>query len=494
MKHLFIDDYYVEDIDNLARVLHQPRKFGSVLRPEHRWENIGAGTRSAPMWDPTEGIYKLVYQASAEPVDLTKDDLLMTSAETPTRRHSFYCYATSSNGVDWQKPFLDLYPYEGKSWDGKPIAGQNNIIPGGIDAVRDPNDPDPSRRYKGQHHSDDTRSKPKKFAVSPDLFNWTWLDVPSVPKGGHSTLTCDEEKGRFLLTVKRRGPYGRSVCLTTSEDFENWTEAEMIFHADQVDQENGRERLARFFEDSRYLSPVTNRPDEYKTDIYELPVFPYEGMYLGMPTMFHHSGKHPPLYENVDGRKTVELVCSRDVRNWERVAGRKPFIELSPIGDGSAYDTGQLRPANRPLIRNDEIWFYYGGSRHRDITQASAFAREYLDGRAICMAKLRLDGFCSLKAGVEPGSVLSTPVEVDGKELRVNLDAWRGSVRAEVLDAENGQPVPGYTLDDCVPAVVDEVDEAMRWKEKTDLADLVGKMVRVRFSLLNAELYAFWFE
>jgi hypothetical protein len=44
-----------------------------------------------------------------------------------------------------------------------------------------------------------------------------------------------------------------------------------------------------------------------------------------------------------------------------------------------------------------------------------------------------------------------------------------------------------------VPAVVDEVDEAMRWKEKTDLADLVGKMVRVRFSLLNAELYAFWF-
>ena len=48
-------------------------------------------------------------------------------------------------------------------------------------------------------------------------------------------------------------------------------------------------------------------------------------------------------------------------------------------------------------------------------------------------------------------------------------------------------------LDDCLPAVVDEVDVPMRWKEKTDLAELAGKTVRVRFSLLNAELYAFWF-
>ena len=132
-------------------------------------------------------------------------------------------------------------------------------------------------------------------------------------------------------------------------------------------------------------------------------------------------------------------------RHWERVAGRKPFIELSPIGDGSAYDTGQLRPANRRVIRNDEIWFYYGGSRHRDITQASAFS-------------------------------------------------WRGYVRAEVLHASDGQPVPGYTMEESVPAAVDRIAEPMRWKDKPDLSELVGRTVRIRFSLLNAELYAFWFS
>jgi hypothetical protein len=396
--------------------------------------------------------------------------------------------------LDWEKPFLQRYEYEGVSWDGQPIAGQNNIIPGGIDAVRDPNDPDPNRRYKGQHHSDDTRAKKKKFAVSPDLFEWTWLEVPSIPQGGHSTLTYDEDRELFIITVKRRGPYGRSVCLTTSENFVEWSEAEMIFHADQVDQENGRERLARFFDDARYLSPVRNRPEEYKTDIYELAVFPYEGLYLGMPSMFHHSGKHAPLYENVDGRKTVELVSSRNLRNWHRVAGRKPFLELSPIGDGSAYDTGQLRPTNRPLVRNDELWFYYGSSRHRDHSQAAVFAREYLDNRAVCMAKLRLDGFCSLKGGIEPGSVLTKPVDVDGGKLQINVDSWRGRVRAEVLDAADGRPLSGYSMEESIPAVADSIDQSMRWKEKSDLSGLAGKTVRIRFWLLRAELYGFWFD
>ena len=493
MKYLFVDDLHVEETDNLARVLHQPEKFGAVLQPEYRWENIGVHVNTAPMWDPEEGVYKLVYGAGAEPNDLSTEDLLMTTVSAPRRSESFYCYATSRDGVEWEKPFLGLHEYEGLSYRGDPLGTANNIIPNGVAAVRDPNDPDPARRYKAQHHSDGTRNKKKKFAVSPDCFNWEWLDVPPIPRGGTSTFTYDEEKGLYIIMVKRSGPYGRSVCLSTSTDFENWTEAEMVFHADEQDQENGRERLARFFEDPDYLTPIVNRPREYNTDVYQVSVFPYEGMYIGMPVMFHQSGRRAPMYENVDGRKSVELICSRDLRNWERVAERQPFIEQSPVGDGSAYDTAQLGPANRPIVRNDEILFYYGGYRHRGISQAAAWAREYLDGAAVCMAKLRLDGFCSLLAGVEPGSVLTTPVAVEGENLHVNVDSWRGTVRAELIDADDGRPLAGYTMDECLPVVVDEVDAVLRWKEKEDLSELEGRTVRIRFSLLNAELYAFWF-
>ena len=168
-------------------------------------------------------------------------------------------------------------------------------------------------------------------------------------------------------------------------------------------------------------------------------------------------------------------------------------MELSSIGDGSAYDTGQLRPANRPVIRNGEIWFYRGGSRSRDINQASAFAREYLDGRAICMAKLRLDGFCSLKGGIEPGRVLTAAIEVDQRELHINVDSGRGQVRAELLDVADGRPLPGYSLEECVPVVVDRIDQQLRWKNKADLSEIIGRMVQIRFSLLRAELYSFWF-
>ena len=493
MKYLFIDDYNIEHVDNLARKLHQPKKHGAVLRPEHRWENIGTHVNNAPIWDPAKQIFKLVYGTAAEPVDFADADLFMTGVTGPRRIDSYFCYAESSDGVTWEKPVLKLYDYKGKSWNGMSIAGDNNIIPGGKPPVLDPNDPDPNRRYKAQRHADSTHLKTEKFAVSPDLFNWEWLDIPGVPQGGTSSFTYDEENRLFIITVKRRGPYGRSVYLTTSADFESWTEPELIFHADHQDQENGFERIARFFDDPAYVSPLANRPEEYKTDVYVLPVFPYEGQYIGMPVFFHQSGMRAPKYENADGRKSIELICSRDLQNWERVADRKPLIELSPFGDGSAYDTGELGPANRPIVRNDELWFYYGGYRYRNVSQAQAFAREFLNTSAVCLAKLRLDGFCSLKGGIEPGSILTRPIKVDGNQLHLNVDSWRGRVTAELLDADDGGTLPGFSMEESIPVAIDRIDQPLGWKSASDLSQLMGRTVRIRFSLRQAELYAFWF-
>ena len=84
------------------------------------------------------------------------------------------------------------------------------------------------------------------------------------------------------------------------------------------------------------------------------------------------------------------------------------------------------------------------------------------------LAKLRVDGFVSLKSGIEWGSVLTKPMVVEGRELRANIDSWRGRVKVEVLNADDGQPLPGYTLDDSIAAMVDSIDEPMRWQEKSD--------------------------
>jgi len=213
---------------------------------------------------------------------------------------------------------------------------------------------------------------------------------------------------------------------------------------------------------------------------------------MGLVT-HHWSGKHPPLFENVDSRKSVELASSRDLRHWDRVANRTPFLEHSPSGDGSAYDTGQIVTTNGPIVRNNELWFYYVGLKYRCLSLADTLQRKYIDSSAVCMARLRMDGFVSLKGGIEWGSVLTKPLTVTGDRLRINTDSWRGKVRVEVLDATNGQPIAGFSRDDSVPATINSIDEPVRWKEKSTLAALRGRTVRLRFHLWQAELYAFWF-
>lgn len=497
MKYLFIDDHHVERIDNLSRKLHQPRRFegNAVLRPEHRWENMYIRTWGAPVWDPAAEIFKMIYLGTAAPDAATIGTgaaLKLDAGGDAGASGNYSCYATSSDGVNWEKPFLHLYDYPGLTWKGTPIGGENNILPSIRGQIRGPvyhaRESDPARRFKALTYRDGHLYT----LVSADCIRWQELDVPPQPSADVSELYLDEERDLFVSTVKHRGPYGRSFYLSTSEDCRSWTEQELIFHADQTDQENGFERLRRFFEDPALLAPVHNRPEEWRTDVYHFPVFRYEDLYLGLPVMHHWAGKRPPLFENVDSRKTMELACSRDLRQWERVANRAPFLELSPAGDGSRYDTGQIGSTNGVLRRNGELWIYYTAARRRGVPIAEAAFHGFLDSAAICMARLRLDGFVSLKGGVEWGSVLTVPLEVTGPELHLNVDAWRGRVLAEVLD-EHGTALTGYAAEECIPAVVDSTDQVVRWRDRGGLAELQGARVRLRLSLWQAELYAFWF-
>ena len=494
MKYLFIDDYYVERIENLARKLHRPRHFPNnvVLRPEHRWENLAVTLGTSPLWDPTDERFKVIYGTRASAAQGRELRLDQTGTEVGQQSHR--CYAESADGINWEKPFLGLCDYPEPTWTGAPIGKENNILPSVPGALRgpihDPDDPDDRRRYKGLCY----HSRALHPMVSADGLQWEEMTGYSLASQDVAQLTFEPETHRFIAMVKQRGPYGRSFWLTTSEDFVNWTPQEMVFHADQTDQENGFVRLQRFVDDPAYLNLVCNRPEERRTDIYNFPVFSYEGLYLALPVMHHWAGKHPPLYENVDSRKTVELASSRDLRQWERVAGREPFLELSPVGDGSAYDLGQIVTTGAPLRRNNELWFFNQGLKDRILSLADNLQHKFYDASAVYVTKLRLDGFVGLKGGVEWGTVVTRPVEVSAADLRVNADAWRGRVKVEILEAEENRPLSGFEADESIAVTADSVDAVVRWKTKENLAELMGRTVRLRFSIWQGELYAFWFR
>ena len=93
---------------------------------------------------------------------------------------------------------------------------------------------------------------------------------------------------------------GRSV----SDDFVDWTEPEVV------------------------LAPDDNDPPGL--EFYGMPVFRYEGLYLGLPWAYH---THPEeSYTRMAGSADVQLASSRDGIKWERVGDRAPFIPLGPPG------------------------------------------------------------------------------------------------------------------------------------------------------------------
>ena len=135
---------------------------------------------------------------------------------------------------------------------------------------------------------------------------------------------------------------------------------------------------------------------------------------------------------------------------------------------------------NQPLVEGDEIRLYYGGFTDYHTGEGKG---------AIGLATLRKDGFASLDAGSEMGTVTTRPLIGSERELRMNADASEGWVKVEVLDSA-GSVIEGYGQDDCNPLSDDAVNQKVTWGSRSELPETNGSL-RFRFLLVNAALYSF---
>jgi hypothetical protein len=107
---------------------------------------------------------------------------------------------------------------------------------------------------------------------------------------------------------------------------------------------------------------------------------------------------------------------------------------------------------------------------------------------------LRMDGFVSVRASYTGGELLTRPLVFEGKRLAINYStSAAGSVRAE-LASEDGRPIPGFELGACPEIYGDEIEKAVEWKGEPQLSRLAGRVVRLRFVLKDADLYALGFR
>ena len=151
---------------------------------------------------------------------------------------------------------------------------------------------------------------------------------------------------------------------------------------------------------------------------------------------------------------------------------------------------------------------YYGGMQHthghplywREETDRFPGIIEAIErasprtGGTINLAKLRLDGWVSVDAGDEPGTLTTKPLKLTGDKLVINADAEDGGVGVEILGRTGQRPVPGFSLADCDRFSGDSVRHTVAWQGSSDLSRLQDRPVRLRFHLQNAKLYSFVFR
>ena len=107
---------------------------------------------------------------------------------------------------------------------------------------------------------------------------------------------------------------------------------------------------------------------------------------------------------------------------------------------------------------------------------------------------LRIDGFVSLHAPLAGGALLTKSLKFSGARLGLNVStSAAGTVRVE-LQEDNGKPLPGFSLADCDPIYGDDLERTVSWKGSSNLSSIVGKPVRLRLELQDADVFSFRFQ
>jgi hypothetical protein len=105
-----------------------------------------------------------------------------------------------------------------------------------------------------------------------------------------------------------------------------------------------------------------------------------------------------------------------------------------------------------------------------------------------------MDGFVSASAPMEGGELITKRLIFSGKNLILNFSSGAaGDIRVELQD-EAGNPLPGYTLEDCPPVFGDSLERKVIWNGGSDLSALEGIPVRIRFILKDADLFSYRFK
>ena len=467
VRQLFLDDRAIQQMDGLRRVTHQATKSpkNPVLRREHPWEYFRVMLYGTVIYDEQDQIFRMWYMPI--PRNSNYDKAIVLNGKNRVPWCTLVGYATSKDGVHWEKPILGQVDFEGSRQNNLINIGQDNIE--GISVVRNRHSDDPEKRWLAffwEHHSYRSKefnvptyddSEPGVWehgmwiASSPDGVRWTDHGrVIAADSDTHQTVIYDPKLKKYVC-FNRIHAGGRRTARLESSDFVNWSPSQRVFEADSKD------------------------PPE--TQVYGLSVIIYEGWYVGIPWLMYP-----------DGKIDMHLAYSRDGIDWLRPEDRTAVIAC---GEKGSWDGMDLRMGSTIVVKDDTIFIYYCGAigahpvKPGEILEYTSEYEQKYRSTHIGLATLRRDGWVSLRAGKKEGTLTTHALRWPDGSLHSNVDVAKGTLRVAVKDEG------GKTIATSAPLTGDHTDTVIAFQGK---APQQGQTVTLEFALQNGDLYSFWWE
>jgi hypothetical protein len=471
--YLLADEDVVETCEKAVRRLCPIEKQENpIIVPDKPWEGCRSENEpnslqdpfySVVLFDPVERMFRCWYNAY---------DRFVNRVNVPplANQGSSCCYAASSDGVTWEKPFVRQVLYQGSLANNivrfmdRAAKANPSVLAEQAWSIFPCSAPESEDRFAASlytQYDDPVYSKGITVCFSPDGLRWRMHFPPVLPLDGDCHSMCwDPRSNCFLATTRsyqhanlcRR--WGRSwkrhIALARSRDLFHWTPMQTVLEADEGDPEDAQ--------------------------LYMMHIVPYGHAYLGQLLVFYTDEM---VLEH-------QLALSRDLEHWQRVGDRKPILERGAEG---SWDSKHVSLSNNsPHPEGNLMRFWYGGKSTPHYQAGYA---------ALGTGTLRRDGFVCYEAG-DPEAVLTTlPLKVKGwTTLALNVDATDGEVLVEVVDKE-GTPLEGCTRKDCTPIRGDHIRVVVnfhagpgRYFDRGNLFRFPHEF-RFRFYLRRAKLFAF---
>jgi hypothetical protein len=457
-RQLFVDDFLIETT-MLQRTFHQPEycKENPVIERGNPGESNKFGSYAKTFsggvcYDPADKLFKLWY--------------------TGARPHSTR-YATSKDGIHWEKPELDKNPEERFKY----FASEN---------------PHPVERRSPSGNTWDDSGWSYIYRSSPDGIHWSEPKEKVDIWGDRSTAFYNPFRKMWVLSQRTEGPVedrARSYleAATISEMMK-----EVTFNGPRIELEDGKEKIYRGEAAGKSVNWTgANDLDVRHTDsrfshiaphLYNLDASPYESIMIGQFSIWQGPTNRDCGPLHLQKRNDIMLGFSRDGFHWDR-SYRGRFISSS--WEEKSWRFGNVQScASGPVIVGDKLYFYFCG--YEKPREGGEWDKDGSTG----LAMLRRDGFASMDAGTNTETLTTRPVTFKGNHLFVNVDCPEGELKVEVL-GKDGKVIAPFTVANCTPISSDKTLVKVNWKDE-NLSVLAGKPVRFRFHLENGSLYSFW--